>query len=50
LLPDALALRHNLSAYDALYVAAARVLDCGLLTRDRRLAAAPGLDVAVTVV
>lgn len=33
-------LRHNLSAYDALYVVVARALGCQLLTLDRRLAAA----------
>jgi predicted nucleic acid-binding protein len=36
------ALRANLSAYDAAYVALAEALDAPLLTRDRRLAAAPG--------
>lgn len=50
LMSNALSLRHNLSAYDALYVAAARMLDCTLVTRDRRLASAPGLGVPVTVV
>ncbi|MGH2742030.1 MAG: type II toxin-antitoxin system VapC family toxin [Thermoleophilaceae bacterium] len=50
LLSNALSLRHNVSAYDALYVAAARAMDCALLTRDRRLAGAPGLDVPVTLV
>ena len=35
-------LRSNLTAYDATYVALAEVLDAPLLTRDRRLAAAPG--------
>ena len=32
-------LRHNVSAYDALYIALAESLDAPLLTRDRRLAA-----------
>jgi predicted nucleic acid-binding protein len=50
LVADALSLRHTLSAYEALYVAAARVLDCSLLTSDRRLASAPGLGVPVTLV
>ena len=50
LVRDALELRHNLSAYDALYVALARRLDCRLVTADRRMATAPGLGVAVTVV
>jgi predicted nucleic acid-binding protein len=35
-------LRHNLSAYDAWYVAVAETLDAPLATLDRRLAAAPG--------
>ena len=35
-------LRDNLTAYDAVYVALAEALDAPLLTRDRRLAAAPG--------
>jgi predicted nucleic acid-binding protein len=35
-------LRHNLTAYDAAYVALAEALDAPLLTRDRRLAAASG--------
>lgn len=38
----ALDLRQNVSVYDACYVALAEVLDCELLTADRRLAAAPG--------
>ena len=36
------ALRKNLSAYDAAYVALAEVLDAPLLTLDARLAASPG--------
>ena len=35
-------LRHNLTAYDAAYVAMAEALVARLLTRDRRLAAATG--------
>jgi predicted nucleic acid-binding protein len=35
-------LRHNVSPYDAAYVALAEALDCHLLTADRRLAAATG--------
>ena len=35
-------LRHNLTAYDAWYVAIAESLDCPLVTLDRRLARAPG--------
>jgi predicted nucleic acid-binding protein len=30
-------LRHNVSAYDAAYIALAEALDCPMLTRDRRL-------------
>jgi predicted nucleic acid-binding protein len=33
-------LRHNFTAYDAVYVALAEALDAPLLTRDRRLAGA----------
>jgi predicted nucleic acid-binding protein len=36
------ALRANLTAYDAAYVALAEALGATLLTRDERLAAAPG--------
>ena len=35
-------LRHNLTAYDAVYLALAEVLDVKLLTCDGRLARAPG--------
>ncbi|MDU4205487.1 MAG: type II toxin-antitoxin system VapC family toxin [Cutibacterium acnes] len=46
LMVDAWEMRHNVSAYDALYVVLARLLGACLLTCDRRLAvAAP--DVAV---
>ena len=34
-------LRHNLTAYDAAYIALAEALDAPLLTRDARLAGAP---------
>lgn len=44
------ALRDNLSAYDASYVALAELLACPLLTADARLARAPGIRCAVTVV
>jgi predicted nucleic acid-binding protein len=33
-------LRHNLTAYDAVYVVLTEVFDARLLTRDRRIAAA----------
>ena len=36
------ALRHNLTAYDAWYVAVAEALDCPLATLDRRLSRASG--------
>jgi predicted nucleic acid-binding protein len=42
LLPRVWELRHALTAYDAVYVALAEVLDAPLLTRDRRLANAKG--------
>jgi predicted nucleic acid-binding protein len=42
LLPRIWQLRHNLSAYDAAYVALAERLDAALLTRDKRLAASSG--------
>jgi predicted nucleic acid-binding protein len=38
---------HNVSAYDALYVAAAHVHEATLLTADGRLSRAPGLGVVV---
>ncbi len=40
-------LRHNLTCYDACYVALAETLDVALLTADGRLARAPGLRCAV---
>jgi predicted nucleic acid-binding protein len=51
---DALALRiwelrQNLTAYDAAYVALAEALRAPLLTRDRRLASAPGIRARVEV-
>ena len=42
-------LRHNLSAYDATYVALAENLRATLITRDARLASASGRVVAVEV-
>lgn len=44
------ALRQNLTAYDAVYVALAEVLDAVLLTCDARLANAPGKRARVEVV
>jgi predicted nucleic acid-binding protein len=43
-------LRHNLTAYDAAYVALAEGLGAPLLTRDARLASAPGHGALVEVV
>lgn len=43
------ALRHNLSAYDATYVALAERLGEVLLTTDGRLARAPGITCTVAV-
>jgi predicted nucleic acid-binding protein len=43
------ALRNNMTAYDATYVALASLLDATLVTRDAKLARAPGLDVQVVV-
>lgn len=42
LLPRVWALRENMTAYDAVYVALAEALRAPFITRDRRLAAAPG--------
>ncbi len=50
LLPRIWDLRNNLTAYDAAYVALAEALDAPLITRDRRLAAAPGHDARVELV
>lgn len=49
LLADAPTLRHNLSAYDALYVALGRRLGCPLITADRRLTRAPRLGVELVL-
>jgi predicted nucleic acid-binding protein len=51
---DALALRiwelrQNLTAYDAAHIALAEALGAPLLTRDRRLASAPGIRARVEV-
>lgn len=50
ILPRIWELRTNLTAYDAAYVALAEALDALLLTRDRRLAAAPGHDARIELV
>ena len=50
LLPRAWDLRDNLTAYDAVYIALAEALDAPLVTRDRRLATAPGHQARVELV
>jgi predicted nucleic acid-binding protein len=50
LLPRVWELRHNITAYDAVYIALAEALDATLLTRDRRLAAAPGHHARIDLV
>lgn len=50
LLPRVWTLRRNVTAYDATYIALAEFLGCPLLTRDRRLAAAPGHNAQTIVV
>ena len=47
LIQDAWQYRHNISAYDAFYVSAARMYDAPLLTADGPLSRAPGLGIAV---
>jgi predicted nucleic acid-binding protein len=44
---EAWSLRHNVSAYDAFYVAAARLYDAQVLTVDGPLARAPRLGVVI---
>jgi predicted nucleic acid-binding protein len=50
LLPRIWALRDNLTAYDAAYVATAEMLGCPLLTADARLAGAPGAACTIRLV
>ena len=50
LLPRVWALRGTLTAYEAAYVALAEALEVPLLTRDAKLARAPGHDARVQVV
>jgi predicted nucleic acid-binding protein len=50
LLPRIWELRHNMTAYDAAYVALAEALGAPLLTLDRRLAAASGHHAHVELV
>jgi predicted nucleic acid-binding protein len=49
LLPRVWDLRNNFTAYDAIYVALAEVLDAPLLTRDKRLAS-PGHHARIELV
>jgi predicted nucleic acid-binding protein len=42
-------LRENLTAYDAVYVALAEALDAPLVTRDARLAGAPGHEATIEI-
>ena len=48
-LPRVWELRHNITAYDAAYVALAEELAAPLLTADRRLAEAPGHSAVIEV-
>ena len=50
LAPLAWEYRHNVSAYDAFYVAAAYMRDFPLMTTDGRLSRSPGLNVVVQYV
>lgn len=50
LVEDAWEMRHNMTAYDALYVALARRLGCELVTADRRWAGVPDLGVPLTFI
>ncbi len=50
LLGRAFALRRNVSVYDGIYIALAEALGATLLTRDHRLARAPGIRAPVHVV
>lgn len=47
LLREAWSLRHNVNAYDAFYVAAARLYDAQVLTADGPLARAPQVGVVI---
>ena len=49
-LPRVWQLRHNMTAYDAVYVALAEVLPASLLTLDTRLASAPGHTAIIELV
>ncbi len=49
MLPRTWELRNNVSAYDAAYIALAETLEAPLVTRDARLARAPGIRAEVEV-
>ncbi len=49
LLPRIWELRHNLTAYDAAYVALAEIVEAPLFTLDRKIANAPGHHAEVIV-
>ncbi len=50
ILPRIWELRNNFTAYDAAYVALAEALEAPLLTRDQRLAKAPGHHAQVKII
>lgn len=50
LLPRIWQLRHNLSAYDAAYIALAELIDAPLLTHDAKLAGASGHNARIELV
>lgn len=50
LLPSVARYLDNATAYDAAYVALAELLDCPLLTADKRIADIPGIQAKVLVV
>ena len=43
-------LRHNMTAYDAVYIALAETLSAPLLTRDAHLASAPGHEALIELI
>ena len=49
-LPRIWQLRHNMTAYDAVYVALAELLPAPLITRDARLASTPGHTAVIELI
>ncbi len=49
-LPRIWELRHNMTAYDAVYIALAETLPAPLITRDTRLASAPGHTATIELI